>query len=44
MEKKIIDLEIKHNTQSLKAQLVAAQKEVQILSEKFGATSFKGVK
>ena len=43
MEKKIIDLEIKHNTQSLKAQLVAAQKEVQILSEKFGATSKEAI-
>jgi len=43
MEKKIIDLEIKHNTQSLRAQLVAAQKEVQILSEKFGATSKEAI-
>ena len=43
MEKKIIDLEIKHNTQSLKDQLVAAQKEVQILSEKFGATSKEAI-
>ena len=43
MEKKIIDLEIKHNTQSLKAQLKEAQNEVQVLSEKFGATSKEAI-
>jgi len=39
MEKKVIEVEIKSNTESLKKQLKDAQKEVEALSEKFGATS-----
>lgn len=39
-EKKVIELEVKtESVQSLKAQLKEAQAQVQILSEKFGATS-----
>jgi hypothetical protein len=38
-EKKVIELEVKTNAQSLKAQLKEAQQEVQTLSEKFGITS-----
>ena len=38
-EKKVIELEVKTNAQSLKAQLKEAQQEVQALSEKFGITS-----
>ena len=38
-EKKVIELEVKTNAQSLKAQLREAQQEVQSLSEKFGITS-----
>lgn len=38
-EKKVIELEVKTNSQSLKAQLKEAQQEVQTLSEKFGITS-----
>jgi len=42
-EKKVIELEVKTNTASLKAQLREAQNEVQTLSEKFGATSKEAV-
>ena len=38
-EKKVIELEVKTNAQSLKAQLREAQNEVNALSEKFGITS-----
>lgn len=38
-EKRVIELDIKTNEKSLKAQLREAQAEVQKLSEKFGATS-----
>jgi len=38
-EKKVIELEVKTNTASLKAQLREAQNEVQALSDKFGITS-----
>lgn len=38
-EKVTIDLEVKDNSQSLKAQLREAQKEVQNLAAKYGATS-----
>jgi len=38
-EKKVIELEVKTNAQSLKAQLKEAQNEVNTLSEKFGAAS-----
>lgn len=38
-EKKVIELEVKTNTASLKAQLREAQQEVQSLSDKFGITS-----
>ena len=38
-EKKVIELEVKTNAKSLKAQLKEAQQEVQTLSEKFGITS-----
>ena len=38
-EKKVIELEVKTNAQSLKAQLREAQQEVQSLSDKFGITS-----
>lgn len=42
-EKVEIDLEIKDNVKSLKAQLREAQNEVNALSEKFGATSREAV-
>lgn len=42
-EKKVIELEVKTNTPSLKAQLREAQNEVQKLSEKFGETSKEAV-
>jgi len=42
-EKVEIDLEIKDNVKSLKAQLREAQNEVNALSEKFGATSKEAV-
>jgi hypothetical protein len=42
-EKKVIELEIKTNAQSLKAQLREAQNEVNALSEKFGATSDQAI-
>ena len=42
-EKKVIELEVKTNAQSLKAQLREAQNEVQALSDKFGATSNEAV-
>jgi hypothetical protein len=38
-EKKVIELEVKTNAKSLKAQLREAQQEVQTLSDKFGITS-----
>lgn len=38
-EKKVIELEVKTNAQSLKAQLREAQADVQNLSNKFGSTS-----
>ena len=42
-EKKVIELEVKTNAQSLKAQLKEAQQEVQTLSEKFGAASAQAI-
>ena len=42
-EKKVIELEVKTNAQSLKSQLREAQQEVQALSDKFGATSNEAV-
>lgn len=42
-ENVVIDLEIKDNVKSLKAQLREAQNEVNALSEKFGATSREAV-
>jgi hypothetical protein len=42
-EKKVIELEVKTNAQSLKAQLREAQNEVNALSEKFGATSDQAI-
>ena len=42
-EKKVIELEVKTNTASLKAQLREAQQEVQTLAEKFGDTSKEAV-
>ena len=42
-EKKVIELEVKTNAQSLKAQLKEAQQEVQKLSEKYGETSREAV-
>jgi len=42
-EKKVIELEVKTNTKSLKAQLREAQQEVQALADKFGATSKEAV-
>ena len=42
-EKKVIELEVKTNAQSLKAQLKEAQTEVQKLSDKFGATSAEAI-
>ena len=42
-EKKVIELEVKTNAQSLKAQLREAQQEVQTLADKFGATSAEAV-
>jgi hypothetical protein len=38
-EKRTIELEVKDNTKSLKAQLKEAQMEVQALADKYGATS-----
>ena len=42
-EKKVIELEVKTNAQSLKSQLKEAQQEVQKLSEKYGETSREAV-
>jgi len=42
-EKKVIELEVKTNTASLKSQLREAQNEVNALSEKFGATSDQAI-
>jgi uncharacterized protein involved in exopolysaccharide biosynthesis len=42
-EKKVIELEVKTNAQSLKSQLKEAQQEVQALSDKFGATSAQAI-
>lgn len=42
-EKKVIELEVKTNAQSLKAQLREAQQDVQTLSDKFGATSKEAI-
>jgi hypothetical protein len=42
-EKKVIELEVKTNAQSLKAQLREAQNEVNALSEKFGVTSDQAI-
>lgn len=42
-EKKVIELEVKTNAQSLKSQLREAQQEVQALSDKFGATSNEAI-
>lgn len=42
-EKKVIELEVKTNTASLKSQLREAQQEVQTLADKFGATSKEAV-
>ena len=42
-EKKVIELEVKTNSASLKAQLREAQQEVQALSDKFGITSKEAV-
>ena len=42
-EKKVIELEVKTNAQSLKSQLREAQNEVQALSDKFGATSTQAI-
>lgn len=42
-EKRTIDLEINSNVGSLKSQLKEAQQQVQLLSEKFGATSKEAV-
>jgi hypothetical protein len=42
-EKKVIELEVKTNTASLKSQLREAQNEVQTLADKFGATSAEAV-
>ncbi len=42
-EKKVIELEVKTNSQSLKSQLREAQNEVNTLAEKFGATSKEAV-
>ena len=42
-EKKVIELEVKTNAQSLKSQLREAQQEVQALSDKFGATSAQAI-
>jgi len=44
MEKKVIEVEIKSNSESLKKQLKEAQKEVEQLAEKFGATSEQAIK
>ena len=43
-EKKVIELEVNTNLDFTVTALKKAQREVAILSEKFGATSFKGVK
>jgi hypothetical protein len=42
-EKKVIELEVKTNAQSLKSQLREAQNEVQALSDKFGAASAQAI-
>jgi hypothetical protein len=42
-EKKVIELDLKTNVGSLKSQLKQAQQEVQVLAEKFGATSKEAV-
>ena len=42
-EKKVIELDVQSNLGSLKSQLKQAQTEVQVLSEKFGATSKEAV-
>jgi hypothetical protein len=38
-EKKVIEIDVQNNLGSLKSQLKQAQQEVQVLSDKFGATS-----
>jgi len=38
-ETRVVNLEVKDNTKSLKAQLKEAQMEVQALADKYGATS-----
>lgn len=42
-ETKVVNLEVKTNVEPLKKQLREAQKEVEVLSEKFGATSKEAV-
>ena len=42
-ETKVVNLEVKTNVEPLKKQLREAQKEVEFLSEKFGATSKEAV-
>lgn len=42
-ETRVVNLEVKDNTKSLKAQLKEAQMEVQALSDKYGATSKQAV-
>jgi hypothetical protein len=42
-ETRVVNLEVKDNTKSLKAQLKEAQMEVQALADKYGATSKEAV-
>jgi hypothetical protein len=42
-EKKVIELDLKTNVGSLKSQLKQAQQEVQVLADKFGATSKEAI-
>ena len=42
-ETRVVNLEVKDNTKSLKAQLKEAQMEVQALADKYGATSKQAV-
>jgi hypothetical protein len=42
-ETKVVNLEVKTNVEPLKKQLKEAQKEVEALSEKFGATSLQAI-
>lgn len=42
-ETRVVNLEVKDNTKSLKAQLKEAQAEVQVLADKYGATSKEAV-